>query len=1196
MYLKKLEIHGFKSFGDAVKLEIPQGITAVIGPNGSGKSNVADAIRWVLGEQSAKTLRGSKMEDIIFAGTEKRKSLGYAEVSMTIRNKERQLPIDYEEVKIKRRVYRSGESEYFINQSHCRLKDIQELFMDTGVGKEGYSIIGQGQIDKILSSKPEDRRSLFEEAAGIYKYKVRRYEAERKLMRERENLVRIDDIMSEIQLRLEPLEKEAEKTKHYLSIKDKLKDYEVNVFVHAIQRIEEELMRLNQMIEDVENQHKEVAQKKAQSELAYQKAKEDRDALFVELEALMVSVNALEKEEQKKDSEILINQERIKSIENLEAQMQKDTNKQKDYRLAMEAEQQVLQTKKIALEIEKATHLQRIEKFETVLNQHIEAANVANSQLEHSKTDVYDKIRQIDGIRSQINSQQAVDEQLAYRKEQVIETISRLNSELAHQEVQIRVCQKKMDENKAHYTQSVANLEAKEKHLGALQQATQSNQKQLELLKQKQTQAMRQIKWLEQIREDHEGYFQSVKQVLSIKKQDSQTWQGIRGVVAELIEVPERYELAMVTALGGAMQNIVTQQEKDATAMIALMKQKGIGRVTFLPLDTVQAYGEIQDIEKLRNEVGFLGLGNEVIHYDDEYKPVVKHLLGRIIIVDTIEHASQIAKKYRYRYKIVTLDGDVFNAGGSLSGGSIKNNKNNIFAKSRELKELKEQTQKSAVEISALEPKIDAQMKEHTKVLEMYNTLKEQVKMSEIEYQQLEITRTKYQNTLQIAKTSQLQLVEEKVKIEAMHDKSEGDQADYLKRIETLEETIKEDQSLLKVLEGQMDALRISQDKARNDLTEQRIDYSRTMENIKHIESQCVQLTDKMAQTEMQNENISVRQEELSKDKEAIYGAIEVLREEIVAIQVRHKETEAQKEVCEAQKSVLEQQEHTTQTHMRELEEVLQNIKDESYRLDHKKTLFKMEHAQHSEVIWEQYELSYSACLPFVKPLGEIGEMKKEADRLRAQIKTIGSIHVNAVTEYDETKSRYEFLTTQRLDIEKAEETLMEMIDTLTVRMHEIFREQFEAIATNFSQVFKELFGGGTAFLQLVDEENILESGIEIIAKPPGKKLQNMTLLSGGERTLTAIALLFGILKLKPSPFCVLDEIEAALDDANVLRFANYLESLSDETQFVIITHRKGTMESADTLYGVTMQERGVSTVLSIQLDEARLYMNEEKE
>lgn len=1192
MYLAKIEIHGFKSFGDAVKLSIPQGITAVIGPNGSGKSNVADAIRWVLGEQSAKTLRGTKMEDIIFAGTEKRKSLGYAEVAMYIKNDDHVLPIEYEEVVIKRRVYRSGESEYFINGSHCRLKDIQELFMDTGIGKEGYSIIGQGQIDKILSSKPEDRRSLFEEAAGIYKYKVRRLEAEKKLEKERENLLRIHDIMSEIESRLEPLEKEAEKTKSYWKLKDELKEVDINLYIEEVERIKQDTAKLSETLENIERELKDTNAQKDTILTRQTECKEKRQELFSELEKLLNHISQLEKDQQRQQASIQISEERISSIHQLIDQIDKDTKKQQDYKETMQNEHQVLKVKGTALELEEATKRERLIKKEAAFETEQMSLEQKEKNLESSKAEVFDKIHQIDLLKSEIDKQSSIEEQMDYRYSQLTEAIQTLNSDITHQEVSLQVGRKKEKETKEKLEQAQTAFNKLEEQRKILQDTLTELERSWHSNAQKKDQAKRQIAWLEQVKNDFEGYYQSVKQVLTIKKQEPEKWQGILGITADVIQVPKDYEIAIVTALGGAMQNIVTQTEQDAKAMIQLMKQRNISKVTFLPLDTIQAFGAVQDIAALRKETGFLGLGSELVTFDNIYGPVVANLLGRILIVDNMNHASQIARKYKYRYKIVTLDGEVFHAGGSLSGGASKNNKNNIFSRTRELKELQALHVQLEEETVVLGQAIKDHEAEKETLRVEWETLYKQCESLKETEKTIILEIDKGENSLKLTKQSQLQLVEEKLSIEEAKEVAAKGKDEVYDKIKALEETIVMDQESLKALEAELESLKSRREALRNELTEEKIALSTLVQNRKHIEEQIKNIEHNLSNSDEQHLNIIERKDSLLEDEKKIRLTIEDTHETIKKLGEEIENSKQSKVDLEKGRVQLEE---TLSNYEKEIERILERVaklKEEHYRLTTRKEMVELEEKKQSDNMWEQYELTYSACLPFKKDMGPIVEMKKLADRLRAQIKVIGHVNVNAVVEFDETKTRFEFLSTQRQDIEKAEATLMELIDQLTAQMHEIFREQFTVIAENFSYVFKELFGGGMAFLQLVDEENILESGIEIIAKPPGKKLQNMTLLSGGERTLTAIALLFGILKLKPSPFCVLDEIEAALDDANVLRFAEYLGNLSKDTQFIVITHRKGTMERADTLYGVTMQERGVSTVLSIKLEEATKYLD----
>ena len=1194
MYLDKIEIHGFKSFGDAVKLNIPQGITGVIGPNGSGKSNVADAIRWVLGEQSAKSLRGSKMEDIIFAGTSKRKSLGYAEVAMVIKNPDQAVPIDYSEVVIKRRVYRSGESEYFINGSHCRLKDVQELFMDTGVGKEGYSIIGQGQIDRVLSSKPEERRTLFEEAAGIYKYKVRRLEAEKKLEKERENLVRIRDILGEIEARLGPLEKEAEKTKQFLYLKEELKTLDLNIFLHEIDRLDHELATLKANSENLEVESQQLAHEKENLNIKNTAYKHQKNALYENIEKLIEHVSTLEKEQEKKYGQIELNRERILHTEKLLAQIKQDQEDQEvDTKNQLE-KVTLFEAKSRALEMEKASKEAFLKEAEDKLILLGKDLEEMEGNIDVSKSELYKKIREIDSYKSERQKNSDVESQLDYRMTQIVENIAIMNSEIQHEEVHIKVLEQKEQTIQAemdHSRQQLEEVSGEKKIL----ETDYENQKQKAMMNdQNLIQSQRQLKWLQSIKAEHEGYFASVKQVLNQVKLDPIKWADIVGVVGEIVEVPKQYETAIVTALGGAIQYIVTETEQVAKSMITLMKQRNISRVTFLPKDTISAGKGINEPELLKEE-GFLGIASDLVFYKKDYEAIIRSLLGRIIIVDTMNHASQIAKKYHYKYKLVTLEGEVFNAGGSLSGGSTKNQSNNIFSRNREIKELEEK-------VFELGQKAESYKASLNKLEELLNTAqcnwemhKQKVEQFQEELGSLSLELEKKRQSLKLTKGNQIQLMTEKNGLEDTLEELKRTSETIEERLEELQDTIGQEEHSITLLEGQLAQLKEKREIALKEVTDKKISLSSTEQQRVYLQQQLKDLQEQMAHKAEKEIQVGEWITQYTKEKENLLESNKEIEKQIEDLEEQKVQCHLKRNEYNVQKSELEAQEVEMEQKVVANGERLDKLREEKFRLDNKKENIELQKQTWGNSIWEQYELTYNHALAYKKECGSINELKKTNADIKFQIKQMGSVNTNAVEEFKETSQRFHFLNNQKSDIEKAEETLLEMIQNLTEQMQSIFKVQFECIADNFSKVFSELFGGGEAYLELTDPENILESGIEIIAMPPGKKLQNITLLSGGERTLTAISLIFGILTLKPSPFCILDEIEAALDDANVIRFADYLSRLSRETQFIVITHRKGTMERANTLYGVTMQERGVSTVLSIQLEDAKDYLENKK-
>lgn len=1189
MYLDKIEIHGFKSFAESTVLNIPQGITGIIGPNGSGKSNIADAIRWVLGEQSARNLRGSKMEDIIFSGTDKRKSLGYAEAILTIKNSEKKLPIAYTEVSIKRRIYRSGESEYFMNGSPCRLKDIQELFMDTGIGKEGYSIIGQGQIDRVLTSKPEERRALFEEAAGIYKYKIRRQEAERKLEKERDNLVRVQDIINELENRLKPLEVEAEKTKRFLKLRDTLKGIEVNIFLYEMAEIEKELKKLVENNQIAENELSRQESLKANQVQKQKTLRQQREALYQQTEIKIKKIVEIEKEKAIKQNQIHLNEEKISSTSKLIQQVQKESiayqesyQNQQEKTSHLEARLTTLKQEQVEQEKYVSKEEAQLKTLEAQQNHYIEQNKQVDAQYYHT-------LREKDKLEIDKHTNQNAIQTLEERKGQLEKQLLELKTTIKEQKTQ----KEQIEQEQAIQKEQVEQLRCQQTQLEEQKNSLTQQKIKIEdenhLIYQNKVQLERQIEWLKQLQAENEGYVNHVKQVLKIAQEDSIKWQGIIGVVGNLIEVPKQYEIAILTALGGTLQNIVTKEEKDARAMIEAMKQKGIARVTFLPLDTVQSYGSIKE-EGLSLEEGYIGVASELVQYHPRYQSIIKALLGRIIIIETMQQASYIAKKYHYKYKLVTLQGEIFNPGGSLSGGSTKNQKNNVFSRSRELKQAQEALRNLLTKDTDLEASI--------KALESINKHYAEIEIAyQKEYhsaQQIQLEQEKISQSLKFNEKQYEALLVDYKAIEKTKENKLKVNLEISAQLEKLEKGLLKLQNEKETLEAEQEEIQLEYNKMNKRFLEKQISLSTIIQTIKHVETQLIEIKEtekdyESKQTAFQN-NLVAYQENIEALKEEIVGLNQKLQQDDLMITQLHQE----QKLAEKQKNQIEQEEKEVERLLEKTTETIQLLQQEGYRLKVKQESEELKKQNWQNKMWELYELTYNKALSY-KTEEPITVLKEQAIKLKNSMKTIGSVNINAIDEYKETKERYTFLVEQKTDIEKAADTLLKMIEQLTKEMKEIFKVQFSIIAHSFSEVFQKLFGGGEAYLELTDEEHILDSGIEIIAKPPGKKLQNMSLLSGGERTLTAISLIFGILKLKPSPFCVLDEIEAALDEANVLRFAQYLETLSGQTQFIVITHRKGTMTYAHTLYGITQKDKGVSTVLSVQLEEAYKYAKQDK-
>lgn len=1193
MYLKNVEIQGFKSFGDSVNLIIPPGITVVVGPNGCGKSNIADAMRWVLGEQSAKSLRGTKMEDVIFSGTQSRRGLGYAQVSMTLDNSEGKLRIDYSEVVITRRVYRSGESEYFLNKSPCRLRDIQELLMGTGVGKENYSIIGQGQIDEILSSKPEDRRNLFEEAAGIYKYKLRKIEAEKKLEKENENLVRVQDIITEIETRMVSLEKQAEQAKLYMGIQESLKIAELNVFLFEADKIEKDILGFKKshgtLQSDFKSNNKELTQIKQEYDEIRKKLNEFQ-ALSADIQTEIINIRM---NIEKYEGSIKVIREKINAIDETILRLNNEHNKRDSKSIEQELEIQKLENKKIEIETQVLKEQEELNKLQKKHDEIISQIMKEEETLNRHKNDTYQTLAKLADIRASIEKGNTLTEQVGLRKNKIIETLQVIHTDKEHHSVRCEVLQKEKNQtqeiqNKTHQNiitlkENLSHLENEKQKLYTMQRGIEDNYHR----------ATSRYKVLCQMKNEYEGFQKSVKNILQLKDKNPMQWQNIYGVVGELITVPKELEVAIDVALGGSIQHIVTKDEETAKKAIIYIKNNNLGRATFLPISSVKKSQVGSEANQILKENGVIGFGNNLIQYDNIYSNIISNLLGRVIIIDHMDHAIQLARKYNYRYRIVTLDGEVLNPGGSITGGSFYKNRESIFSRNREVVELSKLIDSNKTKLQNIE-------KQNVELTNQYSDLVEQLKSLENQRQTLELEQTerhieinKVSEALKQIHQQQSNLEEEKLQLENDVQQMVLDMVSNKELLETtqaqLQEMAKEEKKLQTTIQNHQK----QRDLVSDNITSHRVSLSSMEEVLHYTKEQIQRITkdiehhvDENKAYENQLQDSSHRKENLEKEIKELMANIR--NQENLLEQKNNSLTKTkEKEISYRNK---EDEKRNKQNALVERNSLLQA---EIYRIENKITKLTIEKENIFQKIWDDYEATYESAKKFKTDLGTINEMKKIANEYKGQIRKLGVINVGAVQEYEETKERYEFLRKHEQDILKAETTLRQLIEELTTSMEEIFAEQFEKISHNFNIVFTELFGGGQAFLQLTDTDNILESGIEIIAQPPGKKLQNMALLSGGERALTAIAILFGILRLKPSPFAILDEIEAALDDANVVRFSSYLKGLGNKMQFIVITHRKGTMEAADTMYGVTMEEQGVSKVVSVQLDEMEQYATE---
>ena len=1179
MYLKRMEMQGFKSFADKTVLEFKPGITTVIGPNGSGKSNISDAIRWVLGEQSMKSLRGAKSEDIIFAGTQARKSLGFAEVSIVIDNNDNKLPIEYSEVTVTRKIYRSGETGYFINKVPCRLKDILELFMDTGIGKDGYSIIGQGKIDEILSNKSEDRRHIFEEAAGIVKYRTRKQESEKKLEQTKLNLLRINDILAEIEANIEPLKLQSDKAKQFLDLREELKSIEVGLFIYNINTYKEKLEQLVKD-EDIITSQKEAEDSKME---ALQASKEELRQVVDDITAQIENMQNIGFESSNKiekiNSEIGISNERIQN---------NNANKQRLETEILEVKSRIEELKEEQKQkLEKKTNLtSNKEKFEKELaEKEAELAELSKKlsakelEIEGKKQIVQNNIDKKYEFAAEINTQDVNYENLEKHKKQLKNEIDSVISELDSTRYGKNEISKGFYDIESKRNIAVEKLEksvqAKEQNMQKLKQYED------EISKLTYTQRMKQARhqFLIETEKEKEGYNKTVKSLLVACDKDSNLNKGIHGVLANLISVEKEYETAIEMCLGQSLQNIVTSTEQDAKKMIEYLRTNSLGRASFLPIASVQG----KKLDKLTKMDGVIGIASDLVKCKKEYEQIILSLLGRTVVVEDMDTAIALAKKDKYSFRIVTLKGDIISSSGSISGGSVQTKTVNILGRSREIEDLEKELKKLEKQIA------DKTAEKEEYASSIGDSIEETAKL-EKELQEIEIIYatekqkmvaveeniTRLENRLAKLKEEVTQTEKQKEENRLLKEQKETEIQTLTQQIEELNKVIEEFALNNKDNQKYIDDLNF-------DITNLKISVTSFDESESSIEEMVERISQDIKNNEQsienKNQNILAINEENTKLEQTIteYNAqIEQIKQEVTNSGTKVEELK-QERIAKNEKLV------NTENEIQSQFSTLESLKEQIIKLDVKKTKLEQDLQQVVESLWNEYELTPNSTEEYQKP-NNVATAQKQVNSLRNKIKDLGSINIDSIEEYKKTKERYDFMSEQRLDLENTASKLRKIIGDMTTTMQNQFKEKFELINKNFNEVFTELFNGGKAELILENEENILECGIDIRVQPPGKKLQNMMLLSGGEKAFTAIALLFAILKINPAPFCILDEIEAALDDVNVYRFAEYLKKFCKQTQFLVITHRKGTMEAGDSVYGVTMEENGISKLLSIKL------------
>lgn len=1183
MYLKKIEIQGFKSLADKIELQLNPGISAIVGPNGSGKSNIADAIRWVLGEQSAKTLRGAKMEDVIFAGSVKRKSVGMAEVSLTLDNSAFVFPSDYSEISVTRRVFRSGESEYFINKQPCRLKDIHELFMDTGIGREGYSIIGQGRIEEILNAKSEERRVIIEEAAGIVKYKNRKQQAVRKLHDTEQNLVRINDIIGELESQVGPLAEQARKAREYANYKSELDDLEINLIINQIDDQKEKLSEINVQDETLNRQYIERETLLRSLESAIEEQKLSLGKLDEKIVSVQTGIYDLGNLIEKNEGEVRVAQERIKGLDDRKDNLLLEIAELKERKAAERSRHQDEAAALAELSKKIATEYRNLNQIEQKLST-IESELAADQQkIEEKKADIIELLNETAGVRNSITSGETQQHNLSRRLDQLGEQRQALAAEILNAEQKHKQLTERLDGlRKRSGEMSEEEGRFRRKREDTARELDQLRAKIAAVRRELQEKSSR-LKALGDLQKGYEGYYRGVKAVLVAGHKGE--CQGICGVVAETIRVPREYETALEVALGSALQFIITESDDYARQAIEYLKKTRGGRATFLPLNTIKSTKE-SEITRYRAQKGFLGLASELAETEERFRPVIEHLLGKVIVADTIKNAVELARNSAHNIKIVTLDGDVINPGGSMTGGIYQKGAASLLGRVREIEETKEKVNFLGTEISHLEENVAGLQNELDRCNCAVNELQ----------QQIQALRIEESSTLKDMEV----ILREKERLQVSLSLTANEQ-------QGLADEIGNGEYRLNNLRKRLSELEAMDRDIRNSITAKQQDLSGREEERSHLtglvtekkvslaalqqeEANYAQIMERMQSAIREMElQINRKEQQLSEigvQKEGLLAETEELEKRITELTLERGSKNDLLNKLKNDKQALAADVMSNEGRVKSLTRELAQIKEQIHSSEVKRARLEIEVENLLRKLTEEFEMTYEEALLRKTEIKNRREAVSRTRQLKEAITALGSVNLGAIEDFERVRERYNFLSSQYSDLEQAKESLYQVIAEMDQIMTRKFGQAFWEINTSFGEVFNRFFGGGKAELVLTNRENLLESGIEIIAQPPGKKPQHLSLLSGGEKALTAISLLFAILSVKPSPFCVLDEIEAALDDANVDRFAAYLREFAQTTQFIIITHRKRTMESADILYGVTMDDSSVTKMVSVKLSD----------
>lgn len=1181
MILKALEMQGFKSFPDKTVLEFNKGITAVVGPNGSGKSNISDAVRWVLGEQSTKTLRGSKMEDVIFSGTDVRKAKGFAEVTLRLDNTDRSLNKDSDEVSVTRRYYRSGDSEYLVNGESARLRDVNELFMDTGLGRDGYSIVGQGKIADMVSPKASERRDMLEEAAGISHFRYRRGDAIKRLAQAEENLVRLRDILSELESRVGPLKAQSEKAQKFIVLAGERKNLEIGIWLNTIDKTGEKMRDQEHKIEIAEASHKEAQDELSKIGEMIDKAADGTRDINIKLEEIRNSASGFEEKLSDIDSQIKVaensilhNNETIERI-NRDKAAENETEQNIDAAVSaareciQKAEEQIADATRQMDELSKQEETYRLSSSEfsdraAALSGEISALSV---RLADCRVTAETANSSIEEIRSRIS---AIDESMGTRKDDYDALLKRK----ADAEASLKEIQDEIVSVKNAIDGYTLRFENRGKKADSVKLAI--DEKQRELHK-----GQDRVRLLEDLEKNMEGYFGAVKAVM--KESGRGALRGIYGPVSQLITVKDKYSAAIETALGAAVQNIVVDNETDAKRAMGFLKEHRAGRATFLPITAIK--GRVLSEQGLDDQYGFVSIASDLVSYDNKYSEIIRWLLGRTAVAEDIDSAIAIAKKYSYRFRIVTLDGQVINAGGSMTGGSRVQNAG-ILSRGNEIERLKGS-------LASMQKELDGMLSDYKLLSEDAYAAKAELEGAEGDLLRAKEENIRREGELKLASdklasvsSGVKELLEEKETLEKRIESVSSGAEAARSQIDELKETLENKEKELESITGDSKTLQKNREEVASKAAEIRLrivslqkDVEANTDEITRLKNRKTGHLDRLSELDGEIREIEEKNDELR-------ALTERLSADEKALKANHGDAQNQINELISQRDELEKQANDLRLHERAKSEERERLSGDIARLEERKIAMRNEYDNLTSKLYDEYQLTRREAAALEIEIDDYSLAAKRLAELKSQIRALGSVNVSAIEEYKEVSERYEFLSGQINDVETSRAELNKMIDDLTGKMAEQFREQFNRINSCFGQTFIELFGGGKAELRLEDERDVLGSDIEIKVQPPGKNVQNINLLSGGEKGLSAIALLFAILKVTPAPFCIFDEVEAALDDVNVSRYAQYVRRMTKNTQFILITHRRGTMEEADVLYGVTMQEKGVSKLLELKTAE----------